>query len=84
MKNGEYIDKHLNGCIKSQTTYKNGEIDGIYRIWYNNGILAFSMEMKDGKRHGDYYHYHADGTLKYHSKYKDDIELKGTYELCSI
>jgi hypothetical protein len=53
-------------------TYKDGEKDGPWATYHENGQLAQEGAYKNGKRHGPWVAYHEDGQLDFKGDYKDD------------
>ncbi len=68
--NAELFTEHFkDGAVKSQIEYKNGTRtdtaegikDGMEKVYYNTGDLAFTVINKDGKREGAMDWYDRDG-----------------------
>jgi len=74
--NGEY-SKYKSSRVLESTTYKNGEIDGVYKTFYTNGKIQQEAEFKNGKKDGTstYYNENEQVTMKY--EYKDGKQVSG-------
>lgn len=53
-------------------SYKAGKLDGLTKIYYDNGKVAEEINYKDGKRNGSYKKYGPGGKLEEDSVFKDD------------
>jgi len=47
-KEGEFIKYWPNGNKKRRATYLNGKLDGVEFEWFENGVLSFAANNKDG------------------------------------
>jgi antitoxin component YwqK of YwqJK toxin-antitoxin module len=73
----EYYD---DGKIKrAYSVDENGNKQGPYERYYENGQLRIKCTYKDGKEDGPYELYHENGQLEEKCTYKDG-ELDGPYE----
>jgi antitoxin component YwqK of YwqJK toxin-antitoxin module len=50
-------------------TYENGELNGDYKTWFENGKLYVEGEYENGKEVGEWIFYNEDGTEKERKKY---------------
>ena len=50
--NGEAVWYYENGQKRSEETYKNGKLDGLWTDWYENGQKWQEGTFKDGKQIG--------------------------------
>ncbi len=67
-KHTRYIDnKKL-----SEVMYNNGEVDGVYTLWYKNGEIRETTEFSNGKREGELKEWSGKGLLIKHEIYKND------------
>jgi len=57
--------------LKRSETYKNGEYDGPYEKYYEDGQLSVKITWKDGERDGLYKSYYKDGQLDKKETYKN-------------
>ena len=65
----------------SQKTWKkilethliNGEIDGLYREWYPNGVLKHEGNFAKGKREGKFYSWYPNGKKMHVFKYENNV-----------
>ena len=72
-----------NGQLQERTNYKDGELDGLWEYFYENGELktkrTFKLISGRVKVHGLYEEYHENGQLQERTNYKDG-ELDGLWE----
>ena len=54
------------------TTRKDGELDGPYEWYYEDGQLRSRGTYKDGVEEGPFESYHKDGQLRSRGTYKDN------------
>ena len=48
-KEGKWVDYyHSTGKIYSETTYRNGKLDGVSTVWYENGQIMSTIHYNDG------------------------------------
>ena len=57
--------------IKTISTYKNGEIEGIYKYYYPNGTLQYETSFNQGVEKGDRITYDSLGNKLYTLSFKD-------------
>ena len=57
--------------IKSETSFKNGKIDGIVKQFYENGKLQLQSVWKEGKGNGELKEYYENGQLLTEGVFKD-------------
>lgn len=65
----EYWD---NGNIKSETTYKNANLEGIVKWYHENGNIQAEYNYENGKKEGISKKYYGNGNLEYEEHWKDD------------
>lgn len=53
-------------------SYKAGKLDGLTKIYYDNGKVSEEINYKDGRRNGSYKKYGPGGKLEEDSVFKDD------------
>jgi antitoxin component YwqK of YwqJK toxin-antitoxin module len=70
---------YLNGQKEQEGSYKNGERTGVWKYWYDSGLLWSEGEFLNGKSHGYRKVYHPNGKLYYEGTYKDDKPI-GTWK----
>ncbi len=59
------------GKLKKEINYKNGEFDGAYRTYQENGQIAIEQFFKNGQKDGLCSYYYDDGKLFYTENYAD-------------
>jgi len=66
---GKAIYFHINGKPKCTGNYHNGNMDGLWRFWDENGNLTYEINYKDDMFHGSFKSYYPDGHLKEKGKF---------------
>jgi len=66
-KQGDTKIYYESGKLLTDTTFKNGNEDGIHKEYYENGILKMDCIMKDGKKEGVQKEYNENGGLRLES-----------------
>ena len=69
---------HYTGQKKSEGTYKNGELDGLYTEWYRNGQKKSEKTYKNRELDSLYTFYYENGQKKSETTYKSG-EKDGLY-----
>jgi antitoxin component YwqK of YwqJK toxin-antitoxin module len=70
IKNGLYESFHPNGAWhEKNVNYKDGKLDGLVEVYYDNGQLEQKGNFKDGEQHGLVEIYHENGQLKEEKNY---------------
>ena len=79
-KNGVYETYYDDSNqLYSVETYKNGQLDGPYQSFYDNGILKEDSNYKNGKLHGSYKLYYSNGIKQTIANYKNG-KLDGVHK----
>ena len=79
----EYIwEYYSSGKLKNfYKKYKDGEKDGKYKEFYQDGQLKYEKDYRNGKLEGEYKEYSKDGRLKQEGVYVDEQkEIYAEYE----
>ena len=63
LENG-ILEFYENGEKKSEGTYNDNGLDGLYTIWDQNGNKYSEETYKDGERFGELIYYKEDGSVK--------------------
>lgn len=63
LDNGKKIEYYDNGKIKAEYILKNGEIDGILKVFHENGNLQKTGSYLNGKENGDFVEYDELGKI---------------------
>lgn len=58
---GDYIEKYPSGKTKIEMTFRNGNKDGIIKIYFENEQLNEIRSYKNGKMHGTWTSYNEKG-----------------------
>ena len=67
---GKSVLNHANNRKWQEVDWKNGEIDGLYRSFYETGIKETEIEYTSGKRNGFYKSWYSNGKPEEFSNYK--------------
>lgn len=67
-----------NRSLQYEATYKNGILDGMFKIFDEMGNIGVLYIYKNGKRNGQYIAYYNNGNVRYKGTMKDD-KLSGEY-----
>ena len=70
-----YSDKRPKLCIP----WKDDNIQGVVRTWYENGVLESQREMAGNKKHGLSFAWYKEGDLMLMEEYENEILMKGSY-----
>ena len=57
--------------LQALATYKNGNLDGVKRVWYIHGQLESESNYKEGELDGVYKEWYVNGQLKNEDNWKD-------------
>lgn len=64
-----------NGALESETTYKDGLVDGLSRTWDEHGQLRSQFTCRLGAMHGNCKKWHANGQLAEDGNYEWGVRL---------
>jgi antitoxin component YwqK of YwqJK toxin-antitoxin module len=70
-QNGYHYTRYKKYIMKSEMTYVDGKIHGIYREWYLDGQIKIYCNYVYGEKHGNYKEWNPDGTLKFECNYEN-------------
>ena len=59
-----------NGQLEYEAEFYNGKLDGVIRVWNEDGILKSKSEYSNGKAHGIWKQYHVNGKISYSTTYQ--------------
>ena len=59
-----------NGNIEYEVEYINDKLDGLSRVWLEDGTLISESEYSNGQPHGIWIQYHPNGSMKYEVYYE--------------
>ena len=59
-----------NGNIEYEAKYINDKLDGLSRVWLEDGTLISESEYSNGQPHGLWMQYHPNGSIKYEVYYE--------------
>ena len=59
-----------------EDNYKSGRLDGISKVWYENGNLKTELSYKAGEQNGYTKWWHPNGQLRVVEFYKDDRRVE--------
>lgn len=72
-QNGTYEELWPNGNIKERVTFKNGYLDGLYELFYQDGKPMVKSNYIDGKEQGWGRHWFNNGRLAARTLYKNGM-----------
>jgi hypothetical protein len=55
-----------------ERSYKDNQLDGLYREWYTNGLLKSEVSYSRGMLSGSYKRWYANGNLQFSASYRDN------------
>lgn len=67
---GVVFDNYTNGLKKYDRSYKGGLLDGVSRLWYENGQLWSEGILKEDQLHGLVRSWFRDGGLEFERTYE--------------
>ena len=70
----ENTETFLSGQLREKINYKDGELNGPYEVYYENGQLKEKGNFKDVKRDGLFERYHENGQLELKGNFKEGKE----------
>ena len=70
--NDKFVKMYHSNQLAEQGYFKKGLKIGLWKTWYNNGILETTQKWSDGAKSGDFYHFGEDGTILEKGKYKNN------------
>lgn len=68
-RHGECLSFFQNGTRQSLNTYKEGMLNGDYRVWHENGELQIEGQYENNKEVGEWVFYDKDGNVKKTQKF---------------
>lgn len=72
-REGKYKTLDRYGRVSAELNYKNGELDGIQKFYYEDGKLKTENEFKDGKLDGIRKDYYTNGMPSLEQRFKNDL-----------
>ncbi|HTL47281.1 MAG TPA: hypothetical protein VL688_04390 [Verrucomicrobiae bacterium] len=63
------------GPMKSEQTYKNGQLNGVSTTYYKSGVVRSETEYKDGQIHGTVKRYAVNGQLAGEAKWENGKQV---------
>lgn len=78
--NGVYISYHPNGNIREKGMYIDGQLQGVFQEFDEDGMLIIQSHWKDHKLHGKFTHWRniSTGILYETAMYSNDIKIYST------
>lgn len=65
--------------LQLQLGWLAGEVHGIVKTWYSNGMLESEREFSHNKKEGMHFAWYIDGRIMLIEEYENDVLYKGTY-----
>ncbi len=79
-KDGYSREYYSDSTISQEKIWKNGTLDGSWRMWFPGKKTRLETQYVNGKLSGPFKTYYPDGTLEISGVYKNDIRIgKWTY-----
>jgi antitoxin component YwqK of YwqJK toxin-antitoxin module len=78
-KNGPKKDYYEDGSVKAEYFLKNGELDGLFKVYFKNGVVKKSGYFKSGIENGAFKEYDEFGKLSFEYTMRDG-KLHGVYK----
>lgn len=79
-KDGEEIVYYPNtDFVQLQLGWLVGEVHGVVKTWYPNGMLESEREFSHNKKEGMHFAWYIDGNIMLIEEYENDALYKGTY-----
>jgi len=69
---GTTRDKHKDGKVKGEYSFKDGRLHGVVREWWENGQLSTETNFENGQRHGLNRYWSKSGQLMKEQVYEHD------------
>lgn len=66
-------------CVQLQLEWLAGEVHGLVKTWYMNGILESERQFSHNRKEGMHFAWYANGSIMLVEEYENDILRKGTY-----
>ncbi|WP_422894399.1 toxin-antitoxin system YwqK family antitoxin [Polaribacter sejongensis] len=68
--NGFAVKYHSNDSLKEKTGFYNGKKEGVYNVWFKNGVLKVTSHYNQNVMEGSYKSWWLNSTLAYEATYK--------------
>ena len=68
---GKVFEVHMGGKKKTEGTYKDGKLEGLWTKWYENGQKELEGNYKDGKKDGLWTSWYENGQKEVEGTFKD-------------
>ncbi len=76
-EDGPLVTYHINGKVKSRGSYKNGEKEGLWEVFFKKGNPCFIGSMSRGKKVGPWVYYFKNGNRWCEYNYDQEGVLQG-------
>ena len=70
---GEVVQYYDNGTIKAQRQFKDGKLDGAYKLYHENGQLKLEGSYRNDQMQGVFKRYNSRGQLLSEEVYEDNV-----------
>ena len=75
LKNGISREFYSDGAISQEKLWKNGALDGPWKMWFPGNKLRLETQYKNGKINGLFKSFYPDGTMEISGNYLNDIRV---------
>jgi hypothetical protein len=59
------LERYASGAPMREVHYRDGQLDGVVRGWFENGALEYERRYVDGREHGTHRGWFADGSPRF-------------------
>ncbi len=74
IQNGEYIERYTTGVVRIRGMMKDGQREGLWKSFYDNGSPWSETTFKAGKKQGPTTTWYENEQKRYTGFYKNDVE----------
>jgi len=79
IKDGTYLKFYGNGKLWDSCFYKNDTLQGVRKLFTDDGNLEIKENYKDGILHGEYYVYYPNGNIKLLQYFNNNVMEDTSY-----
>ncbi|WP_379817179.1 toxin-antitoxin system YwqK family antitoxin [Flavobacterium artemisiae] len=72
--NDKFVKMYHSNQLAEQGEFKNGLRVGLWKTWYQNGVLATTQIWSKGERNGKFFRYNETGSLLEYGKYSSNLK----------
>lgn len=72
--NDKFVKMYHSNQLAEQGQFKNGLRIGLWKTWYQNGVLATTQIWRKGERNGKFFRYSENGSILEYGKYSSNLK----------